>query len=112
MQTALYTQRHDPQASALTQFLTIALQKLLPISAACAALQSEDLLYVAQGCRLNTACKFDTTSAVIPDIFPRVLWQQAVTEDNSKPPFCTGIVRKCYLCLHGQHAKQAIYTVT
>ena len=99
MQNALYTQRHDPRASALTQFLTIAFQKLLPISATCAVLQSDDLLYVAQGCRLNTACNLDMTSAVIPDIVPRVLWQQAVTEDNSKTPVCIGLYANAiYAC--------------
>ncbi len=51
-------------------------------------MQSADLLYAAQGCRLNTACSLDITSAVVTDNNSTVLQQQAVTEDDSKTTRC------------------------
>ena len=38
-----------------------------------------------------TACNLGMTSAAIPAFLPRVLWQQAVTEDNSKTTCCIAL---------------------
>ena len=76
------------RAHVFTQFIPFALQVLLQVSAACT--RSDDLLYAAQGCRLDTACSHDMTSAAVP-FLPSVLWQQAVNEDNSNTTCCIGL---------------------
>ncbi len=79
-------------------------------------LQSDDLLCVAQGCRLNTACELDMTSAVISDslsdscsdskLRPNITASQHWQNDTLH-----GIIRKCCSCLHSQLAEHSIYTV-
>ncbi len=107
MQTALYTQRHDPQTHVLILPLAIALQSSHQISDACTVLQSADLLHVAQDCRPDTACSLDMTSAAIPEFLPRVLWQQAVTQDNSETTHCIAMyanaVHACTVSMQDSH---------